>query len=206
MHPYRKLASILVGCALPMATVVNLSVTPSAGAVSLSNHKSGTVSGTVNCSGSQGSITFKPPLLGSGTAKPEKSVEVKISSLGTCTSGGSAVSIKKATAKVIVGSGSTDLCSNFANGASSDGLSMAISYKTKGVKATSIRFSPGSISEIVSPSLGFQATDGTATGSYSGTATFTVPLTTSSATEITNCIGGTGSVTSLQFSAGSATY
>jgi len=207
MHSFRKLASIGGACSIPMVSLLGLSVSSPVWATASSQHKSGTVSGIVNCSGSQGSIKFSPPLVPSGTAKPEKSVKVTVSSLGTCTSGASTVSIKKTTASVILGSGSTNLCSNFASGASSDGLKMTISYTTKGVKSTTVTFTAGEITEVTSPSLGFQATGGTATGSYAGSALLTVPLTTTSANAIETCFTGSGgSVPSLQFSGGSATY
>ena len=79
MHPYRKLASILVAIAIPVGTMASLASGSPAWA------KSGGATGTVNCSGASGSVSFNPALVPGGTKK-EKKVTVA-ATLGTCTGG-----------------------------------------------------------------------------------------------------------------------
>lgn len=201
MHPSRKLAKVLVACAIPLGTVVGLALSSTAGAA-VSPHK--TVAGTVSCSPVTGSISFSPALTPSGTAK-EKSVKVS-TSFGTCTDqNNNPVAVNKAVVKVKLGAGSTASCANFATGTSSDSISIKVSYGG-GVGSSNITFGPGSVSAVTSGNVGFNATGGTVKGSYAGAASFSVQLASSSATQIENCVTGSGSVSSLQISGGTSQY
>jgi hypothetical protein len=202
MHPHRKLLSVLVACAIPLGTVVGLALSSPAGAAVA--HAA--AKGTVSCSGTTGNITFNPPLIGQGTPKPEKKVAVT-ASFGSCTSGGNPVSIKKSVIKIKLAHGSTNACTSFATGTSGDTIKLTVSYATKGVSSSNISFPAGSVSASTGGgNVGFTASGGTAKGSYAGTASFSVQLASSSANNIEACIGGSGSVSSLQIGGGSASY
>lgn len=203
MPTRRKWTAVIVACAIATGTACSLTIGSPAWA-KVTRHA--VVKGTVTCSGTQGTITFKPPLTPLGTAK-EKKVTVKVASFGSCQDqNANPVLVKKALVKVKLGHGATSSCANFATGTSSDSITLKVAYRTKGVGATNIKFGAGSITAITSGNVGFEASGGTAKGSYAGAANFTVTLASISGSEIASCVGGSGTVASLQIDGGSASY
>jgi PKD repeat protein len=158
----------------------------------------------IGCSGVQGSIKFSPPLTSIGTAS-EKKVSLRISTLGAChDQNGKSVRVKKVVANVTLGTGSMASCTNFAT--LRDSLRLTVSYTTKGVAVTSLSFPAGSIIPAFGSTDGFIAS-GTATGTYAGAASLSVYLSSTSTTTFDRCLGGgSGSISSLQISNGTAAF
>jgi len=198
VHPYRKLASVLVAIAIPLGTVAGLA--SSSPAWAKSHNKA--ASGVLSCNGTGGSITFKTPLTPNGTAT-EKKTTVS-ASFGTCTANGASVTVSKLTVKLVAAPGGLASCKAFASNTASDGLTITVKY-AGGISPSTVKFAAGSITANIGVStVGFTASGGTVTGSYAGSATFGAQLSSTSSMALISCIGGTGSVSSLQISGGSS--
>lgn len=194
MHPYRKLASVLVAMAIPMGAVVSLTSPAWA-----KTHHSTKASGTVSCTGTTATLTFKPPLTPTGTSQ-EKAKLSNVAVTG-CTGSSGAVTAK---VKAIIKGTSTNSCANFATGTASDSVQFNFKW-SGGLAPTTVKFGPGTIG-VNNSNNGFTGSGGVATGSFATTsATFTANI-GSGLSQLTACIGGSGTVSSIQISSGSGTF
>jgi len=200
---YRKFATLVVSAAVPLGMVASLTLGGSAFAAGRHRQVHGkAASGVVTCTPVSASINFKPPLLPTGTSKEKTTTTV--SSLGTCTvKGGAGGTVTDTSVKIAISGGSgTNSCASFASNTGSDSIKETVKW-AGGIAPTNVTFAPGSIS-VAAGDKGFNATGGNATGSFAtSSASFDVTLASISA--LVACIGGSGSVSSLQVNGGSAT-
>jgi len=198
MNPYRKLASVLVACAIPIGTVVGLSLTSPAWAKT--HNKTVTGTGTVVCTPPTAKLTFDPPLTPTGTsAETAKLSKVK---LGTCTA--NTGTVKEKVTATITGT-TTNSCTAFATGTGKDSVTFTIKWTMPKETTTSVNFAAGTIG-VNSTDSGFVASGGVATGSFAtSSASFTADIGTGLST-LQNCIGGKGTVASVEISGGTGTF
>ena len=191
MRAHRKWAASVVAASLSMGLLVSLATTETAFAA--------VAKGTVSCASLGATVTFKPPLLPAGTAKEKATI--KPITMGDCTpSTGGSATVSKVTATLKIAG--TNSCAAFASNVSSDSLTLVV--KWAGASTTKVVFKPGTLG-VNGSSSGFVASGGKATGSYkmSG-ASFTANLSASSQSQLVSCIAGTGTVSSMQITTGSA--
>jgi hypothetical protein len=195
VHPNRKMAKVVLAVAMPLGILASISLTAAPAWA-----KTGT--GTVTCSGTTAKVTFKPPLVpGTKTSNTDKST-IKPLNLTGCTAGGKAVPNPKVTATPIVTS-SGNSCSTFASSLGSNTISFLIKWKG-GIAPTHVSFGPGT---VALNSSGFAASGGTATGSYAGTASFSVHVSAPDLAKLTTCVGGGGTgVSSILIDSGSGSF
>ena len=193
MHPYRKLATVFAALTIPMGTVVGLSLASPAWAATKA-------SGTVSCTGTSATLTFKPPLTPTGTSNEK----AKISSLALTGCTGSSGAVTATKIKAIIKGTTKNSCASFATGTASDTVQFNIKW-SGGLAPTTVKFGPGTIG-VNNTQSGFTASGGIATGSFATTnAGFTANI-GQGLSQLTSCIGGSGTVSSVQISSGSGTF
>ncbi|HTZ10231.1 MAG TPA: hypothetical protein VMB72_14235 [Acidimicrobiales bacterium] len=178
---------VLIGVALPLASVTMLEGTAVAGKV--------TGTGLTTCSFG-GSINFNPPLSQDGTAGAKKEITTVTATLGTC-SGGSpvasatSVAVKPIKTKAPKG-GNAGTCSSFESNSSTATVKVKVNWN--GEKPS--KFSVHGLSPSVNGAgeVGFTGSY-TVAGSYAGTGHIGVYLTPASSEAIGTC---SGSISSLQ--------
>ena len=193
MNPYRKLASVLVACAIPIGTVVGLSLTSPAWAKT--HNKTVTGTGTVVCTPPTAKLTFDPPLTPNGT-KAGKEVVTVSSSAVDCSGGsppaspGSTVSkpIKTMATKV----GKTKIAGSCKSAASSSAMVKGKQNWNGGVKPSKfelsgLKFGLDSNGEV--DEVGTSST----TGSYAGSGRVHIDFNSSSSAALEGCELGTSS-------------
>ena len=194
MHAIRKMATAVLAVAVPLGIVIGVTAVGGTAWAKTSGHAAG--KGTVTCTSTTATVNFKPPLLPGGTSK-EKSTVTGIALTG-CSGGNTAT---KETIKISGGT-TTNSCSAFASNTGLDTISLTV--KWSGVSPTKVKFPAGSVS-VAPGDTGFNASGGKATGSFPTTsASFDVTIAPAGITALTNCIGGSGSVSSLQITGGSS--
>jgi len=164
--------------------------------------KSKAATGSVSCTGVAATINFKPPLLPTGTKK-EKVTLTGVAETGCTDSNGNAQTATSVKV-TIKATSSTDSCAAFATGTGADTVTVATKW-AGGIAPTTVTFAPGSVA-INGSNTGFNATGGVIKhGSSFDTGTGSFDVTIADTSQLVACIGGSGSVSSLQINGGTAT-
>ncbi len=181
---------IAAAIALPLASVALLEGTASA--------KKVTGTGTTTCPFG-GTLSFNPPLTPNGSTSVKKEVTTVVANFGTC-SGGTpvptgAVSVKVKPIKVKTAKNqSGGSCFSF----SASAPSVTIKAKANWTGEKPSKFNASGLSVVTNGlgELGFTASGIPVNGSYAGSGSLTVYLTTGSSNDIATC-GNNTSVSSL---------
>jgi hypothetical protein len=183
----RKILMGVLALALPVGTIVGLSTAASAGKV--------TGTGLTTCSFG-GSISFNPPLTKAGTPGVKKETTTVTASLGTCTGGSpkppaSSVSVKPIKSKTAKGANGAT-CSSFESAAGTAKVKVKVDWT--GQKPS--KFSVIGLHDSINAKgeVGFTGSFPVA-GSYAGTGSIGVFLTTASSAAIGTCSGKISSLT-----------
>jgi hypothetical protein len=192
----RKLSKIALATVVPVGLVVSFATM---GGTAWAKP----ASGTVKCTDTTSLISFKPALTPNGTSKEKSSITG--TTLTGCTVGTTAVTVSSVTVKIKGSPGGTNSCASFATSTGSDTLTLKVKWAA--ASPTTITFGPGTIA-LNSTDTGFNATGGTAKGSYAGgSASFDVVIATADINSLKSCIAGTAgsSVAALHIVSGTST-
>jgi hypothetical protein len=184
----RKIFIVAAVLALPLATMALLEGTAVA--------KKVTGSGTTTCK-IGGTISFSPPLTPGGSTSIKKEVTTVSATFSSCAGGmpvGSTPSVKVKPVKIKTAKGAAGgTCASFTSNASTTTLKVKVNWAgEKPSKFDVVGLNPGANLES---EVGFTGSF-TVSGSYGGSGSLGVYLTTASSNAIATCGGGT-SVSSL---------
>jgi hypothetical protein len=162
---------------------------------------------SITCKSLTATITFTPPLVPTATSagySKTDTTSITNETLGSCTtSSGPAVTASTSASATVPEGKKGNTCSGFGAAAAKSKFTFNTTWNNSG--GSSVASFKGA-TVVTSPSPGFMLSKGKVTGSFaSKTATVSASLSSASTAAFAACEGGSGDISSLTISSGSAT-